>query len=82
MISPYSTLPPLPIGGKEEVVNEGTGAMRVYQEMMFGLAKSDGAVRQAHRTLLLQYCELDTAAMVFIWRHWLTLSPTGRASVV
>ena len=82
MISPYSTLPPLPIGGKEEVVNEGTGAMRVYQEMMFGLAKTDSVVRQSYRKLLLQYCELDTAAMVFIWMHWLSSPPTGRASVV
>jgi hypothetical protein len=60
----------LPIGGKDEVVNEGTGAMRVYQEMMFGLAKSNSIIRETYRKLLLQYCELDTAAMVFIWMHW------------
>src|SRR5439155_8129105 len=72
LLDPYSALPPLPIGGKEEVVNEGIGAMRVYQEMMFGLAKSDSALRQSYRKLLLQYCELDTAAMVFIWTHWST----------
>jgi hypothetical protein len=70
LLNPYDTLPPLPIGGKEEVVKEGTGAMRVYQEMMFGLSASDPAVRENYRSLLLQYCELDTAAMVIIWRHW------------
>jgi hypothetical protein len=70
LLNPYDTLPPLPIGGKEEVVKEGTGAMRVYQEMMFGLSASDPAVREKYRSLLLQYCELDTAAMVIIWRHW------------
>jgi hypothetical protein len=70
LLDPYAALPPLPIGGKEELVNEGTGAMRVYQEMMFGLGSSDSAVREAYKKLLLQYCELDTAAMVFIWKHW------------
>jgi hypothetical protein len=70
LLNPYETLPPLPIGDKEEVVKEGTGAMRVYQEMMFGLSAADPAARGKYRSLLLQYCELDTAAMVMIWRHW------------
>ena len=73
LLNPYDTLPPLPIGEKEEVVKEGTGAMRVYQEMMFGVAASDPAMRENYRRLLLQYCRLDTAAMVMIWLHW-----TGR----
>jgi hypothetical protein len=68
--NPYDALPPLPIGESEEVVNEGTGAMRVYQEMMFGLAGADPALQESYRRLLLQYCELDTAAMVMIWKHW------------
>ena len=46
--------------------------MRVYQEMMFGLVKEDATRREAYRKLLLQYCELDTLAMVFLWMHWLT----------
>ncbi len=46
--------------------------MRLYQEMMFGMARADAALRQSYRTLLLQYCELDTKAMVFIWMHWLS----------
>jgi hypothetical protein len=70
LLAPYVALTPLPIGGKEEVVSEGTGVMRVYQEMMFGLAKDDAVLRESNRTLLLQYCELDTKAMVFIWMHW------------
>jgi hypothetical protein len=70
LLPPYAALAPLPIGEKEEVVREGTGAMRVYQEMMFGLAKDDPTLRETYRTLLLQYCELDTKAMVFIWMHW------------
>ena len=70
LVNPYETLPPLPIAEKEEVVKEGTGAMRVYQEMMFGISASDPLAKQQYRKLLLQYCELDTAAMVIIWRHW------------
>jgi hypothetical protein len=70
LLDPYAALPPLPVGEKEEVVSEGTGAMRVYQEMMFGRAKGDETLRQNYRTLLLQYCELDTSAMVVIWMHW------------
>jgi len=27
--------------------------------------------RNALREALLQYCELDTLAMVMIWEHWL-----------
>ncbi|MBI2361185.1 MAG: DUF2779 domain-containing protein, partial [Deltaproteobacteria bacterium] len=70
LLDPYAALPPLPIGEKEEVIRDGTGAMRLYQEMMFGLARTDAALRESYRTLLLQYCELDTKAMVFIWMHW------------
>ncbi len=72
LLDPYAALPPLPIGEKEEVIREGTGAMRLYQEMMFGMARADAVLRQKYRTLLLQYCELDTKAMVFIWMHWLS----------
>jgi hypothetical protein len=74
LLDPYAALPPLPIGETEEVVKEGTGAMRVYQELMFGRAKDDAGLRDTYRKLLLQYCELDTAAMVMIWIHWIAAS--------
>jgi len=70
LLNPYEALPPLPIGEKEEVVQEGTGAIRVYQDMMYGVASLNPEGREKYRRLLLQYCELDTAAMVMIWRHW------------
>jgi Domain of unknown function(DUF2779) len=70
LLDPYMALPPLPIGEKEEVVREGTGAMRVYQEMMFGKAKEDQDLCRTYRELLLSYCKLDTLAMVFLWMHW------------
>ena len=34
------------------------------------------ALRAAGRQLLLQYCQLDTTAMVMIWMYWLNSAPT------
>jgi hypothetical protein len=75
LLEPYESLDPLPFGdddieGEGEAVREGTGAIRTYQEMMYGLRRSDAAFRNAQRQLLLNYCKLDTAAMVMIWMHW------------
>lgn len=67
---PYETLPPLVIAGVEQGVREGTGAVRAYHAMLYGVEKHDAAGRDAWRLLLLQYCELDTLAMVMVWRHW------------
>ncbi len=77
-LDPYKVLPPLPFGDDEDtedVVQEGTGAIRVYQDLIFSDTRSpqDATNRQK---LLLQYCRLDTAAMVMIWMHW-----TGRYDV-
>lgn len=73
VIDPYKTLPRLPLGGDEEddedVVREGTGAIRIYQELVFWDGV-DVQYRQNRETLLKQYCKLDTAAMVMIWAHW------------
>jgi transposase-like protein len=73
-VGPYLTLPALPFGASsdehDEVVKDGGGAMRAYQEMMYGLSKDDAAQRENWKRLLLQYCELDTAAMVMIWLQW------------
>ncbi len=75
LLEPYESLDPLPFGDdaiedEGEAVREGTGAIRTYQEMMYGLHKSDPAYRNNYRQLLLNYCKLDTAAMVMIWMHW------------
>jgi hypothetical protein len=75
LLNPYDTLPPLPFGNPdeeetEEVITEGTGAMRAYQEMLYGVSRQDDEIKRRWRRLLLQYCELDTAAMVIVWRHW------------
>jgi hypothetical protein len=78
LLDPYKTLPRLPFGNPDadeetetdQVVTEGTGAMRAYQEMLYGLHRNDDATKEQWRRLLLQYCELDTAAMVMVWMHW------------
>ena len=69
-VSPYRALPPLEIAGQPVVVREGTGAIRAYQTMLYGAESRDPAARETLRRLLLQYCRLDTAAMVMVWMHW------------
>ncbi len=74
-MNPYDTLPALPFGNPdeeetEEVVTEGAGAMRAYQEMLYGVSRHNEVLKEQWRRLLLQYCELDTAAMVMVWAHW------------
>ncbi len=77
-MDPYKALPSLPLadgecedleGAEEEVVTEGTGAIRVYQEMIF-TNESEPRNKANREALLRQYCKLDTAAMVMIWCHW------------
>jgi hypothetical protein len=69
---PYKSLPPLPLGddeGDEDAITDGTGAIRVYQDLIFR-HEADPQFRENRSRLLLQYCQLDTAAMVMIWKHW------------
>jgi hypothetical protein len=78
VVDPYDTLPALPFGNPdadeepetETVVTEGAGAMRAYQEILYGVSRHNEALKEQWRRLLLQYCELDTAAMVMVWAHW------------
>jgi hypothetical protein len=79
LLSPYASLPPLEIQGQPVVVAEGTGAMRAYEAMMYGLEWEDTDVRARWKQLLLQYCKLDTLAMVMLWQHWSQrISETGK----
>jgi len=70
VLSPYELLPPMEIAGKNQQVKEGTSAMIAYQEMMYGLSKENPEIKEKWAKLLLQYCELDTLAMVIIFLHW------------
>jgi len=55
----------------EDGVTDGVGAMRAYQDMLYGFNRDNPELRQTMKAALLRYCELDTAAMVMIWKHWL-----------
>ncbi len=71
-LDPYKTLNPLPLGesaADEDVVADGSGAIRIYQDLLF---RTDATPEYTNnrRALLEQYCKLDTAAMMMIWRHW------------
>lgn len=68
--SPYDTLEKIEIAEKTEVITEGTGAMRAYQEMMYGLHRGDIETHKKWTNLLRQYCALDTMAMLIIYTHW------------
>lgn len=75
LVDPYKTLQPLPLGDEDEdddeAVMEGTGAIRVYQDLIFN-QDSDPQYCANREQLLKQYCKLDTLAMVMIWKHWIT----------
>jgi hypothetical protein len=71
IIDPYQLLPEIDIAGESGSVSEGTGAMRAYQDMLYGIHKEDEEIREKYRQALLTYCKLDTLAMVIIWEHWI-----------
>lgn len=84
VLDPYATLAAAPmdvdLGDTDETddsaVTDGVGAMRAYQDMLYGQHKNDIALRDKMRDSLLRYCGLDTAAMVIIWKHWSVSHPT------
>lgn len=71
---PYAALPAVEINGVLQDVHEGTGAMRAYQEMMYGVDSNDAKAREGWAALLKQYCKLDTLSMVLIFEHWRRLT--------
>ena len=73
VFDPYETLQQIEIAGKAEVIKEGTGAMRAYQELLYGLNKDNPGIKEKWAKILLQYCKLDTMAMIIVWLHWNSL---------
>ena len=53
-------------------VTNGVGAMRAYQDLIYGTKRGNEAHREQLAVDLYRYCGLDTAAMVMIWKYWLT----------
>lgn len=70
IIDPYKLLPKLEVGGEMLDVSNGTDAMMAYQEMLYGRSKGDAKLKAVYENMLLQYCKLDTLAMVIVWEHW------------
>jgi hypothetical protein len=76
---PYAALAPEIISGASEEVAEGTGAMRAYFRMAYGEEKDDPDAVAKWSRMLLEYCKLDTLAMVLIWEHWQRITGVARA---
>ncbi|MDX2127864.1 MAG: DUF2779 domain-containing protein [Chloroherpetonaceae bacterium] len=71
VLSPYKALESIEIFERAERVEEGMGAMRAYEEMIYGRSAAHPEKKQKWEQLLLEYCKLDTLAMVIIWKYWL-----------
>jgi hypothetical protein len=54
-------------------ITDGVGAMRAYQELLYGMHRDDSQRRDTIANALRAYCELDTAAMVIVWTQWMSL---------
>ena len=71
ILDPYDTLSSGLNSGEwdDEVVSGGTAAMRAYHRIRFDDSLNE-IQKQELRFQLLQYCKLDTMAMVIIAHHW------------
>ncbi len=74
LINPYKLLPQVGVIAQAEYVADGSGAMRAYQDMLYGKNAHNTEIKQAYQQALLKYCKLDTLAMVIIWEHWKEIS--------
>jgi len=74
ILNPYQTLKAENIIDKAEVICEGAGAIIGYQKLIESVRKNDMTGVTNWKDLLLQYCKLDTMAMVIVWKHWLNLA--------
>jgi hypothetical protein len=70
LIMPYRTLPVNYGSGLLATIRNGGEAVIAYHDMVYGRGRTKPDVHEALREALLAYCELDTAAMVIIWKHW------------
>lgn len=56
---------------KDGTIDDGAGAMMAFAKMQF--TEMTDKEREALKKALLQYCELDTLAMVMLYQHWKSL---------
>lgn len=71
---PYAALPPIMINAILQDVREGTGAIRAYEAMMYGVEKDDDLAKSQWASLLTQYCGLDSLSMLLILEYWRRLT--------
>jgi hypothetical protein len=73
--NPYKLLPEesIQFGDTKIKVQDGSGAMRTYQDMVYGLNRDNSEIKEKYKKVLLAYCKLDTLAMIIIFKHWETL---------
>ena len=69
--SPYLTLPVNYESARLATIRDGAEAMVAYQDMLHGGGRQSPIVRENLRHALLEYCKLDTAAMVIIYQQWM-----------
>lgn len=70
VIDPYDTLVAVSEeDAEDDVVNGGTDAMRAYQRIRFDDSLTTEQ-KEEIKNQLLNYCKLDTMAMVIIAHHW------------
>ena len=76
IINPYEQLPKLDLPGLDGGVHDGTGAMIAYHYLHHGPDATNDSIRALYSNALLQYCQLDTLAMLIIWEEWLLMDET------
>ena len=74
---PYELLPPVSadipldverVFGENDKINQGGAAMTAFAKVQF--TQCSAAEVAGVKKALLQYCELDTLAMVMLWEEW------------
>jgi len=82
---PYELLPPvsadIPLDGERvfgegDRIDQGGAAMTAYAKVQF--TQCSAAEVAGVEKALLQYCELDTLAMVMLWEEWQYLMQNGK----
>ena len=56
---------------------QGTGAIRTYEAIVYGVERNEPAIREKWKRLLLHYSKLDSLSVYHVWEHW-----RGRAKQV
>ena len=52
-------------------IQDGSAASMAYSKLQFSEMRKEE--REILKNALLQYCELDTLAMLMIYEHWISL---------